>query len=160
MSSRRLAGERIRGRPHKREAARTNCPATNAGRVRCAFRYSRAVLCRRYASPRCSRIANTGADPHTTRNIFHRMWVCFFMKRENSTRDARKSVRRKNSNKMSKKECTRPPPQRLRTNVTNKGDAKRRRKSSTGMRGSFAKDVGPLQHTLHARVALESARNE
>ena len=28
------------------------------------------------------------------------------------------------------------------------------------MRGSLAKDVGPLQHTSHARAAFESARNE
>ena len=112
------------------------------------------------AAPLCLRIANTGADPHTTRNIFHRMWVCFFMKREDSTRDARQSVRHKNSNHMSKKKSARPSSHRLRTNVTNKGDAKRRHKSSTGMRGSFAKDVGPLQHTSHARVAFDPARNE
>ena len=36
----------------------------------------------------------------------------------------------------------------------------RRHKSSTGMRGSIAKDVGPLQHTSHIRATPDSAHNE
>ena len=43
--------------------------------------------------------------------------------------------------------------------VTNKGAAKRRHKTSTGMRERCAKDVGPLQHTSRARVAFESAHS-
>ncbi len=40
-----------------------------------------------------------------------------------------------------------------------KGAAKRRHKTSTGMRCRYAKYVGPLQHTSRVRVAFESAHN-
>ena len=39
-------------------------------------------------------------------------------------------------------------PSQMKQKEKHKGAAKRRRKTSTGMRGSLAKDVGPHQHTL------------
>ena len=81
------------------------------------------------------------------------------MKRDNSTRDAREACDAKFSIQCAVRKISRLCPHRLRTNAINKGDAKRRHKSSTGMRGSRAKDVGPHQHTSHTRAAFDPARN-
>ena len=43
--------------------------------------------------------------------------------------------------------------------VTNKGAAKRRRKTSTGMRERISTCVGPPQHTSHVRVVFDTARS-
>lgn len=51
-------------------------------------------------------------------------------------------------------------PSQIKKKEKHKGAATRRHKTSTGMRGSLAKDVGPHQHTSHARAALVSAHYE
>ncbi len=112
------------------------------------------------AAPLCSRSSNKKCGLTYDEAFFHRMWARFVMKRNDSTRDARESVRRKTSNQMSKKESTRPPPHRLRTNKTNKGDAEAATQIFHGHAEKPLNVCGPAPAYFPVSIAFDPARNE